>query len=162
LFPDAKRHEGNVRNFKMVGNMGFAERDQCGSIRMWGPPTSGAGPEDQFCHGVVGTERVTVEDVHAYRMSLEAFWSGGPSRAEQANRSNTRRRSPTCAAGQSTAAATASTTMTWRRTPAFFTAGLWTSAVRVGGSVPLCKVYRNYIRNAALSPLVTSAAATQL
>ncbi|OIO99047.1 MAG: hypothetical protein AUJ92_00245 [Armatimonadetes bacterium CG2_30_59_28] len=73
--------EITVRNFKMIGNMGFAERDQCGSIRVWGSSYLwGQDLKTSFATGVVGTERVTVEDVHAYRMSLEAFWSGGPSR----------------------------------------------------------------------------------
>lgn len=71
--------EATVRNFKMLGNMGFAERDQAGHFRTLG--SNGIWGQDlktSFATGVIGTERVTVENVHAYRMSLEAFWSGGP------------------------------------------------------------------------------------
>ena len=74
--------EATVRNFKMLGNMGFAERDQAGHFRTLG--SRGIWGQDlktSFATGVVGTERVTIENVHAYRMSLEAFWSGGPSRS---------------------------------------------------------------------------------
>jgi hypothetical protein len=73
--------EVTVRNFKMLGNMGFAERDQAGHFRTLG--SQGIWGQDlktSFATGVVGTERVTIENVHAHRMSLEAFWSGGPSR----------------------------------------------------------------------------------
>lgn len=74
--------EVTIRKFKMIGNMGFAERDQAGHFSTWG--SRGIWGQDlktSFATGVVGTERVTVEDVHAYRMSLEAFWSGGPARS---------------------------------------------------------------------------------
>ncbi|MBM4082254.1 MAG: hypothetical protein FJ278_21295, partial [Planctomycetes bacterium] len=74
--------EATVRNFRMVGNSGFAERDQCGSIRMQGCGYLwGQDLRTCFGTGVRGTERVLVENVHARRMSLEAFWSGGPSRS---------------------------------------------------------------------------------
>ncbi len=74
--------EATVRNLKMVGNSGFAERDQCGSMPMkgcgylWGQDLRTC-----FATGTVGTERVLVENCHARRMSLEAFWSGGPARS---------------------------------------------------------------------------------
>jgi hypothetical protein len=74
--------EVTLRNFKMVGNMGFAERDQAGHFPTWG--SRGIWGQDlktSFATGVIGTERVTIENVHAYHMSLEAFWSGGPSRS---------------------------------------------------------------------------------
>lgn len=73
--------ECTVRDFKMIGNMGFAERDQCGHFRTLG--SRGIWGQDlktSFATGVRATERVLVENVHAYRMSLEAFWSGGPAR----------------------------------------------------------------------------------
>ncbi|MEN6641022.1 MAG: right-handed parallel beta-helix repeat-containing protein [Armatimonadia bacterium] len=73
--------EGTVRNLSMVGSAGFAERDQCGTIRMQGIGYIwGQDLHTTFATGVVGTERVLVENVHATRMSLEAFWSGGPGR----------------------------------------------------------------------------------
>ena len=74
--------EANIRNFRMIGGSGFAERDQCGSIGMrgcgylWGQDL-----KTSFATAVVGTERVLVENCHARRMSLEAFWSGGPARS---------------------------------------------------------------------------------
>jgi hypothetical protein len=74
--------ECTVRDFKMIGNMGFENRDQCGHFPTWG--SRGIWGQDlktSFATGVVGTERVLVQNVHAYRMSLEAFWSGGPGRS---------------------------------------------------------------------------------
>ena len=71
----------SIRNFRMIGNMGFAERDQCGSMPMkgcgylWGQDL-----KTSFAVATIGTERVYVENVNARRMSLEAFWSGGPGR----------------------------------------------------------------------------------
>ncbi len=74
--------EATVRNLSFLGNMGFAERDQCGSIRVHGCSyVWGQDLKTSFATGVVGTERVLVENCHARRMSLEAFWSGGPSRS---------------------------------------------------------------------------------
>ena len=74
--------EANVRNFRMIGGSGFAERDQCGSIGMHGCGYLwGQDLKTSFATAVVGTERVLVENCHARRMSLEAFWSGGPSRS---------------------------------------------------------------------------------
>jgi hypothetical protein len=73
--------EVTIRNFRMVGFMGFADRDQAGSLR-----TRGSGPIWGFglkhCNAVTigGTERVLVENCHASRMSGECFVSGGPSR----------------------------------------------------------------------------------
>jgi len=74
--------ECTVRDFKMIGNMGFENRDQCGHFPTWG--SRGIWGQDlktSFATGVIGTERVLVQNVHAYRMSLEAFWSGGPGRS---------------------------------------------------------------------------------
>jgi len=74
--------ECTVRDMKMIGNMGFENRDQCGHFPTWG--SRGIWGQDlktSFATGVVGTERVFVQNVHAYRMSLEAFWSGGPGRS---------------------------------------------------------------------------------
>jgi len=73
--------EVTIRNFRMVGNTGFAERDQAGHFPTWG--CRGIWGQDlRTCYGtgVRGTERVLIENVHASRMSLECFWSGGPSR----------------------------------------------------------------------------------
>ena len=73
--------EVTIRNFRMVGFMGFADRDQAGNLR-----TRGSGPIWGFglkhCNAVTisGTERVLVENCHASRMSGECFVSGGPSR----------------------------------------------------------------------------------
>ncbi|MBI3948108.1 MAG: hypothetical protein HY321_19480 [Armatimonadetes bacterium] len=74
--------EVTLRNFRMVGHSGFANRDQCGSLRlplvpaMWGFYLKG-------CNAVTirGTERVLVENCHATRMASECFYSGGPSRS---------------------------------------------------------------------------------
>jgi len=73
--------ECTIRRLKFIGNMGFAERDQAGHFRTLG--SRGIWGQDlktSYATGVRGTERVLVEDCHAYRMSLEAFWSGGPAR----------------------------------------------------------------------------------
>ncbi len=74
--------EVTVRNFRMVGNTGFAERDQAGSFSTWGSRYLwGQDLRTCFATATVGTERVLIENCHARRMSLEAFWSGGPSRS---------------------------------------------------------------------------------
>ncbi|MBI3945279.1 MAG: right-handed parallel beta-helix repeat-containing protein [Armatimonadetes bacterium] len=71
--------EVTLRNFRMVGHSGFANRDQCGSVRVtprvWGFFLKG-------CNAVTirGTERVLVENCHATRMASECFYSGGPAR----------------------------------------------------------------------------------
>jgi hypothetical protein len=70
-----------IRNFRMLGFMGFADRDQAGCLRtrgtccIWGFGL-------KHCNGITigGTERVLVENCHASRMSGECFVSGGPSR----------------------------------------------------------------------------------
>jgi hypothetical protein len=73
--------EVTVRNFRMVGHMGFDQRDQAGAMR-----THGAGGVWGFyfklCNAlnVSGTERVLVENCHASRMSCECFYSQGPGR----------------------------------------------------------------------------------
>jgi hypothetical protein len=74
--------EVNLRNLRMLGHTGFAQRAQAGGLN-----TLGAGGLWGFyfkpCHAVsiAGTERVLVENCHASRMSGECFVSGGPSRA---------------------------------------------------------------------------------
>lgn len=73
--------EVTVRNFRMLGFMGFADRDMAGCL-----PTRGSryiwGFGLKHCNAVTvgGTERVLVENCHASRMSGECFVSGGPSR----------------------------------------------------------------------------------
>ncbi|MEO6809003.1 MAG: right-handed parallel beta-helix repeat-containing protein [Isosphaeraceae bacterium] len=70
-----------IRNLRMLGFMGFDERDKAGyintkgSVYIWG---FGLKP----CNAVTisGTERVLVENCHASKMSGECFVSGGPSR----------------------------------------------------------------------------------
>ena len=74
--------EVTLRNFRMLGFMGFDEADRAGHMR-----TAGAagiwGFALKYCAAVSigGTERVLVENCHASRMSGECFVSGGPSRA---------------------------------------------------------------------------------
>jgi hypothetical protein len=71
-----------VRNLRMLGFMGFDERDKAGylatrgSIYIWGFAL-------RPCNAVTisDTERVLVENCHASRMSGECFVSGGHSRA---------------------------------------------------------------------------------
>ncbi len=73
--------EVTLRNFRMVGFMGFdqAARAGCmatrGSRYIWG-----FGLKHCCAVGINGTERVLVENCHASRMSGECFVSGGPSR----------------------------------------------------------------------------------
>lgn len=73
--------EVTLRNFRMVGFMGFDERDKAGYINTRGS-TCIWGFGLKHCNGVSisGTERVLVENCHASRMSGECFVSGGPSR----------------------------------------------------------------------------------
>jgi hypothetical protein len=73
--------EVTVRNFRMLGFMGFDDRDMAGCLAtrgsryIWGFGL-------KHCNAVTigGTERVLVENCHASRMSGECFVSGGPSR----------------------------------------------------------------------------------
>jgi len=73
--------EVTLRNFRLVGHMGFDRRDQAGAMS-----TRGAGGVWGFyfklCNAlnVSGTERVLVENCHASRMSCECFYSAGPGR----------------------------------------------------------------------------------
>ncbi len=73
--------EATIRNFRMVGHMGFDQRDQAGVMA-----TRGAGGVWGFyfklCNAlsVSGTQRVLVENCHASRMSCECFYSAGPGR----------------------------------------------------------------------------------
>jgi len=73
--------EATLRNFRMVGHSGYAERDQVGSLRttgcrgLWGFYL-------KHCNavGIRSTERVLVENCHATRMSAECFYSASRSR----------------------------------------------------------------------------------
>jgi hypothetical protein len=73
--------EVTVRNFRMLGFMGFADRDQAGCLRTYGTGYLW-GFALKHCNAISigGTERVLVENCHASRMSGECFVSGGPSR----------------------------------------------------------------------------------
>ena len=72
-----------VRNFRMLGFMGFDERDKAGYINTKGS-TYIWGFGLKHCNGITinNTERVLVENCHASRMSGECFVSGGRSRGE--------------------------------------------------------------------------------
>ena len=74
-----------VRNFRMVGFMGFDERDKAGYINTKGS-TYIWGFGLKHCNGITinNTERVLVENCHASRMSGECFVSGGRSRGAAA------------------------------------------------------------------------------
>jgi hypothetical protein len=74
--------EATVRNFTMLGHMGFADRDQAGVMRTQGG-TAVWGFYFKKCNAVyiTATERVLVENCHARRMSMECFYSQGPSRS---------------------------------------------------------------------------------
>jgi hypothetical protein len=74
--------EVTLRNFLMLGHMGFDERDKAGLMRTRGG-TAVWGMYFKPCSalGVSGTERVLVENCHARRMSVECFYSQGPGRA---------------------------------------------------------------------------------
>ncbi len=74
--------EVTIKNFRMTGHSGFAERDQAGYLS-----TRGARAVWGFylksCNalGITNTERVLVENCHATRMSAECFYSGGRGRS---------------------------------------------------------------------------------
>jgi hypothetical protein len=70
-----------IRNFRMLGFMGFGERDKAGELRTRGS-TAIWGFALKHCNGISinNTERVLVENCHASRMSGECFVSGGRSR----------------------------------------------------------------------------------
>lgn len=73
--------EVTLRNFRMVGFMGFDEADRAGSMA-----TKGAagiwGMSFRPCNAtsIADTERVLIENCHASRMSVECFVAGGVSR----------------------------------------------------------------------------------
>jgi hypothetical protein len=73
--------EATLRNFLMIGHMGFDQRDQAGAMRTFGG-RSLWGFFFKLCNAVwiSATERVLVENCHARRMSMEAFYSQGPAR----------------------------------------------------------------------------------
>jgi hypothetical protein len=74
--------EVTLRNFRMLGHMGFDARDQAGVMRTQGG-TAVWGFYFKPCAAlsVCGTERVLVENCHASRMSQECFYSAGPGRS---------------------------------------------------------------------------------
>ncbi len=74
--------EVNVRNFSMVGFMGFDEAAQGGSLNVKGS-THIWGFWLKYCKAIDirNTERVMIENCHATKMSGEAFESQGRSRA---------------------------------------------------------------------------------
>ncbi len=73
--------EATLRNLAMVGHSGFADRDQCGWLPMWGTGFFwGMSIKQCYATDIYGTERVLVENCHASRMSSECFAAYGPSR----------------------------------------------------------------------------------
>lgn len=73
--------EVTLRNFRMVGFMGFDQAVQAGNLRTYGTCCIwGFGLKHCCAVNISGTERVLVENCHASRMSGECFVSGGPSR----------------------------------------------------------------------------------
>ncbi|MBI5687313.1 MAG: hypothetical protein HZC54_19745 [Verrucomicrobia bacterium] len=70
-----------IRNFSMVGHMGFDESDRAGLMRTLGG-TAVWGFYFKKCNalGISNTERVLVENCHARRMSAECFYSQSRSR----------------------------------------------------------------------------------
>ena len=73
--------EVNIRNFRMLGFMGFDERDKAGSLSTHGA-TYIWGFGLKHCKAILtlNTERVLVENCHASRMSGECFSSSGRGR----------------------------------------------------------------------------------
>ena len=73
--------EVTVRNFSMLGHMGFDESDKAGLLRTLGG-TAVWGFYFKECNAmrIEGTQRVLVENCHGRRMSMECFYSAGPSR----------------------------------------------------------------------------------
>ena len=72
--------EVTIRNFTMVGHTGLAEAPlsfrTCSGYGYWPNSLKGCNAV-----GMSGTERVLIENVHARRMSNEAFYAQGPARA---------------------------------------------------------------------------------
>lgn len=80
-----------IRNFRMIGFMGFDERDKANSLKTRGS-TYIWGFGLKHCNAVTirNTERVLVENCHASRMSGECFVANGRSRgAAKPGHSNT-------------------------------------------------------------------------
>ena len=74
--------EVTIRNFRMLGFMGFDERDKAGNIGTRGSgPTWGFGLKHCCAMGIFNTERVLVENCHASRMSGECFFATAWSRS---------------------------------------------------------------------------------
>jgi hypothetical protein len=73
--------EATIRNFRMLGFMGFDERDKAGELSTRGS-TAVWGFALKHCNAVTigDTQRVLVENCHASRMSGECFVAGGRSR----------------------------------------------------------------------------------
>lgn len=73
--------EVTVRNFTMLGHMGFDESDKAGLLRTLGG-TALWGFYFKKCNAmhIEGTERVLVENCHGRRMSMECFYAAGPGR----------------------------------------------------------------------------------
>jgi len=73
--------EATLRNLTMVGHSGFAQRDQCGAIRMQGSSYFW-GFAAKNCNAVTtsGTQRVLIENCHGRRMASECFVAAGRSR----------------------------------------------------------------------------------
>ena len=73
--------EVTIRNFRMLGFMGFDEADKAGGLSVRGS-THIWGFGLKHCNGITisNTERVLIENCHASRMSGECFVSGGRSR----------------------------------------------------------------------------------
>ncbi len=73
--------EFTLRNFTLLGHSGFANRDQCGSMRtrgvtsMWGMYLKGCNAV-----GLRNTTRALIENCHARKMATEAFYAQGRSR----------------------------------------------------------------------------------
>ncbi len=73
--------EVTLKNFKMVGHTGFADRDIAGYFNTAGARgVWGFYLKNSCAVTMAGTERVLVENCHGTKMSCECFVSGGPSR----------------------------------------------------------------------------------
>ncbi len=85
--------EATIRNFRMIGFMGFKERDMAGGIKVHGSTGIwGFGLKPCNAVTIMNTERVLVENCHASRMSGECFVASGRSRgAVKPGRSHTKK-----------------------------------------------------------------------
>ncbi|MCC7495509.1 MAG: right-handed parallel beta-helix repeat-containing protein [Fimbriimonadaceae bacterium] len=82
-----------LRNFKMVGHTGFADRDIAGYFNTLGARGIwGFYLKNSCAVSMAAPERVLIENCHGTRMSCECFVSGGPSRglAAQPNERHTK------------------------------------------------------------------------